>query len=311
MTDPLITYHLGLIGFPLGHSLSPKLQGAALHSTGLSGEYCLYPVAPFPEGQAAMIALLDRLRSGELQGLNVTIPHKQNVIPLLDELTPAARAIGAVNTIYCRENCLVGDNTDAAGFLTDLEHYTPFISPQNHIESSFPRIPGPSSFILHPSSLHEALVLGAGGSAHAVVYALAQAGWKVCIAARRLEQASALAASLSTGKSMITTLPLEAATFSRQFSLVVNTTPLGMSPNTEASPWPEGTPFPARTFVYDLVYNPAETRLLRSARAAGLRAANGLGMLIEQAILGFEIWTGRRPLRQSLWQAVVPGQESL
>jgi shikimate dehydrogenase len=310
MTEPTAFFHLGLTGFPLGHSLSPKLQSAALHSTGLSGEYRLYPVAPFPEGQAAMIALLDRLRSGELQGLNVTIPHKQNVIPLLDELTPAARAIGAVNTISCQENRLVGDNTDAAGFLADLERHTPFISPQNHLESSSPQVPHPLRGLC-PSSLHEALVLGAGGSARAVVYALAQAGWRVCIAARRLEQARDLTASLSTGESMITALPLDAATFSRQVSLLVNTTPLGMAPNTEASPWPHGTPFPVQAFVYDLVYNPAETQLLRSARAAGLPAANGLGMLVEQAILGFEIWTGRRPLRQALWQAVAPGQESI
>ena len=288
MTDPLVTFRLGLTGFPLGHSLSPVLQGAALRSTGITGEYCLYPVPPFPEGQAAMRSLLDRLRSGELQGLNVTIPHKQNVIPLLDILTPAASAIGAVNTIYRRGDRLVGDNTDAAGFFADLQRFVPFAG-----------VPGGL----------EALVLGAGGSAHAVVYALAQAGWRVCIAARRLEQASALAASLSTGSALISVLPLNAEAFSRQVSLVVNTTPLGMSPNIQASPWPDKGTFPARAFVYDLVYNPPETQLIREARAAGLRAANGLGMLVEQAILGFEIWTGRRPQRQALWQAVAPRQE--
>ena len=281
-------YNLGLTGGALGHSLSPKLHGAALRSTGLAGEYRLYPIPPFPEGQAAMLALLNRLRSGELLGLNVTIPHKQNVIPFLDELTPAARAIGAVNTICVRrDNHLVGDNTDAAGFFSDLQRFAPFPS----LPSSF--IPeGPSS-----------LILGAGGSAHAIVYALAQAGWNVYVAARRLEQAQALVASLSTGKTMITAIPLDAEAYSRQVSLVVNTTPVGMFPNSQASPWPEATPFPTGAFIYDLVYNPAETQLVRAARAAGLRAANGLGMLIEQAILGFEIWTGRRPSRQALWQA--------
>ena len=111
---PSKTYSLGLIGYPLGHSLSPQIHGAALHALGISGEYSLYPVAPFPEGKKELAALLDQVKNDVIRGLNVTIPHKQNVMPMLDELTPAAQAIGAVNTIFVQDGRLIGDNTDAA-----------------------------------------------------------------------------------------------------------------------------------------------------------------------------------------------------
>lgn len=113
------TIELGLIGYPLAHSLSPKLHTAALQACGLAGGYALYPVPP--DSDSELKAALDLVRSAELAGLNVTIPHKQTVIPYLDRLTPAAAAIGAVNTIYLRDGQLVGDNTDAPGFLAALE----------------------------------------------------------------------------------------------------------------------------------------------------------------------------------------------
>ena len=108
---------LGLIGYPLGHSLSPRIHKAALDFCGLKGDYSLFPVSPDdPQG---LNDLLARVREGKITGLNVTIPHKQNVIPLLDELTPTAEAVGAVNTISVRNGTLMGDNTDASGFLAD------------------------------------------------------------------------------------------------------------------------------------------------------------------------------------------------
>ncbi len=124
------TYHLGLIGYPLGHSLSPKIHAAALRSCGLDGDYSLFPI--HPDDRQSLKGLLARVRSGEIQGLNVTIPHKQNVMPFLDELTPTARAIGAVNTIYLREAKLVGDNTDAPGFLEDLKRFLANPKSPNH-----------------------------------------------------------------------------------------------------------------------------------------------------------------------------------
>src|SRR5258706_2767547 len=116
-------FSLGLTGYPLGHSLSPGLHAAALKATGLAGEYNLYPVSP--DDPQALAQLLGRVRAGELHGLDVTIPHKQAVIPVLDELTNTARAIGAVNTIYLWDGRLTGDNTDVPGFLADLYNFLP------------------------------------------------------------------------------------------------------------------------------------------------------------------------------------------
>src|SRR5919109_2122988 len=114
-------FRLGLIGYPLGHSLSPKIHKAALQACQLEGDYSLFPIQS--NDAQGLKDILACIRSGELQGLNVTIPHKQNVIPFLDELTPTAKTIGAVNTIYLHDKKLIGDNTDAAGFLADLKKF--------------------------------------------------------------------------------------------------------------------------------------------------------------------------------------------
>ena len=280
--------HLGLVGWPLGHSLSPRLHNAALAALNLPGEYRLYPVPPFPEGQAHLADLLDQVRKGALDGLNVTIPHKQNVLSLLDDLTPTAAAIGAANLIFMKAGRLTGDNADAAGFLADLQH--------NGLADPI-------------SGSRTALVLGAGGSTRAVVYALIHAGWQVWIAARRIEQASALVASLQISGPALHVLRLEAEALSGAYGLIVNTTPLGMSPDVETCPWPAGLPFPPGAGVYDLVYNPFETTLVRQARAAGLHAANGLGMLVNQAAIAFETWTGQPAPLDAMWAAVAPQKE--
>jgi shikimate dehydrogenase len=253
----------------------------------LDGNYSLFPISP--DDKQGLEELLARVRSGEITGLNVTIPHKQSVIRFLDELTPTAKAIGAVNTIYMRENRLIGENTDAPGFLADLKRSLT-TETQRHKESN-------------------ALVLGAGGSARAVVYALLEEGWKVTIAARRLDQAKQLADSFTNYRAasrsdhLPPTIcePTNLQSLISSLSLIVNTTPVGMTPNIDQSPWPEKSPFPPRAAIYDLVYNPPETRLVREARAQGLPATTGLGMLIEQAALAFEIWTGHRPSREVLF----------
>ena len=259
---------------------SPKIHTAALKACGLQGDYSLFPIPP--DKKQGLRDLLDRVRSGEIRGLNVTIPHKQNVIEFMDELTPTAHAIGAVNTIYQRENKLIGDNTDARGFLSDLKR---FIGDRKSETEN------------HKS----AIVLGAGGSARAVAYALLTDGWNVTLAARRIEQAEELARFFYNYHLPSTNLH----TFKpSNFQLIVNTTPLGMSPNTDQSPLPENATLPLDGIVYDLVYNPRETKLVREARSHGLRATTSLGMLIEQAALAFEIWTGQNPPRDILWNAV-------
>lgn len=273
----MTNYHLGLIGCPLSHTLSPKIHAAALRVCGLQGSYL--PFTIYPNDTQGLKSILHRLRTGNLHGLNVTIPHKQTVLEFLDELTPTAQAIGAVNTLYLRDDKLIGDNTDAAGFLSDLKKVT-----------------GETGTQVNKS----ALVLGAGGSARAVVYALANDGWNVTLAARRAEQAEQLAGSFTNYQLQITTFDLRPLTF----DLIVNTTPLGMTPDTETSPLPETAIFHPSTIVYDLVYNPRETKLVRQAKAQGCRAVNGLGMLIEQATLSFELWTGHNPSREVMRAAI-------
>jgi len=274
---------LGLIGYPLSHSLSPRLHAAALRSLGWKGEYRLYPIPP-EDGQG-LASLIERLRGAELHGLNVTIPHKQSVLPFVDRLSPAAARIGAVNTLCFRDGCLVGENTDAPGFLAD-------------------RAAGPC-----PQG--DGLVLGAGGAARAVVQALLANGRRVVVAARRADtqQAAELVRDLAgegeTGA--LASVPLEAPALTPLLDgtgLIVNATPVGMFPDVDRSPWPEGLPFPPQAAVYDLVYNPRETFFARQAERAGLPARTGLGMLVEQARLSFEIWTGRLPGRDSLFCAV-------
>jgi shikimate dehydrogenase len=268
---------LGLIGYPLSHSFSPQIHTAALRACRLEGNYSLHPIAP--DDKQSLKALLSRVRSGEIHGLNVTIPHKQNVIGFLDELTPTASSIGAVNTIYLRDNKLVGDNTDAQGFLRDLKKFLT-TETQRHRELN-------------------ALILGSGGSARAVVYALINDGWDVIIAARRFEQAEQVAESFAHHQLQITNDQLSNIELSN-ISLIVNTTPVGMVPNIDQSLWPENLPFPPHAAIYDLVYNPRKTKLVRDARRQGLQAITGLGMLIEQAALSFEIWTNRIPPREAM-----------
>lgn len=286
MTRTLV---FGLTGWPLGHSLSPLLHRAALAALGLEGEYHLLPVPP--GDSAALAALLQQVRSGQLQGLNVTIPHKQAVLPLLDELSPTARAIGAVNTLWMREGRLVGENTDAPGFLTDL----------------YARL---GDCLAQKARGQCAWLLGAGGSARAVAFALASEGWRVVIAARRLEQAEALALSLGNWLNLEQFIPVSLTALPAGNvpppGLIINATPLGMTPQVETSPWPEGLAFPQGACVYDLVYNPPQTRLVREARRAGLEAVTGLGMLVEQAALALEKWIGLPVPREAMFRAFEP-----
>jgi shikimate dehydrogenase len=270
---------LGLTGYPVSHSLSPKIQNAALKACGLKGDYSLFPIPP--DDQQGLKDLLAQVRSSEITGLNVTIPHKQSVIPFMDELTPTARTIGAVSVIYLRDDKLIGDNADAHGFLTDVKKFI-----------------GGGDW----GGGKTALVLGAGGSARAVVYALLKDGWNVTIAARRIEQAQELVSQFEG----VAAMDLNFQTFQlSNFQLIVNTTPLGMTPNMNQSPLPENLLLPSHAIVYDLIYNPRETKLVHDARAQGLSATTGLGMLIEQAAMSFELWTGHNPPRNILYDSVV------
>ncbi|MFN3492141.1 MAG: shikimate dehydrogenase family protein, partial [Anaerolineales bacterium] len=218
----ITNYQLGLIGYPLSHSLSPMIHRAALKACGLDGDYSLFPI--HLEDKQGLKDLLTRVRAKQIHGLNVTIPHKQNVIEFMDELTPTAKAIGAVNTIYLRDDKLIGDNTDAPGFLADLKKFI-----------------GNRELEIGKS----ALVLGAGGSARAVIYALLNHDWNITISARRIEQAKQLANSFPNYELRITN---DADLQPLTCDLIVNTTPLGMTPNIHASPLPEKLILPSNVF---------------------------------------------------------------
>lgn len=233
-----------------------------LSACGLAGEYRLYPCPPHEPD--CLRGLLAALRHGELHGLNVTIPHKERLLPWLDALTPAARAIGAVNTLFVQDGKLWGDNTDAPGLLDDLRAHS----------------------LLDGRT---ALLLGSGGAARAVAWALHARGWDVWLMARN----AAAAAALVDAFGLRGALPWLATDVPR-VDLLVNATPVGMSPAADASPWPDDRLIPAAA-VYDLVYNPSETRLLQQARAQGLPAVNGWGMLQAQARRAFTRWTGCAP----------------
>ena len=262
---------LGLIGFPLDHSLSPRLHAGRPESVGSARRLqTVSSAACAARGLKPSEIYSSKCARGEMHGLNVTIPHKQTVIPYLDELTPTALAVGAVNTIVYKAGKLIGENTDCPGFLADLAA---------QLESAGLRE-------LHDRTGNSALVLGAGGSARAVVFGLLQNGWQVSIAARRPEQAQELMRSFSSRPRLVGEMNMLRSEAAQNFQLIVNTTPLGMHPNVEDFPWPANLPFPKKVFVYDLVYNPPETTLLRSARNSGLPAANGLGMLVRAGGIG-------------------------
>jgi shikimate dehydrogenase len=264
---------LALLGYPLSHSVSPAMHTAALAELGLSAwTYQPWPVAP--EYLAAAVA---RLREPDYAGANVTVPHKATVMPYLDGLTPVAAAIGAVNTIVKHEGRLLGHNTDAAGLLADLYTFDVKLARRT------------------------VLILGAGGAARAAVAACLGVGARVRVLARQRAQAEALR---SLGDLEIYDWsPLGWLAACDGVSMVLNATSVGMSPKVDASPWLLGTPFPLEAFIYDLVYNPPVTRLVREAEAAGLRATTGLGMLVEQGALALERWTGQAAPRAVMRRA--------
>jgi shikimate dehydrogenase len=266
---------VGLIGHPVAHSKSPLMQNAAFAHAGLHDWHYELWDTPLDELPARMTTIRER---EDIAGCNVTIPHKQNVMTHLDAISEHAKAIGAVNTVFKpppspptplsgREGKLVGDNTDWIGWLNDAQWHG-----------------------VNMGEVKRALVLGAGGSARAIVYALVQCGAEVMIVNRDAERAVKLASDFGAAGAGLS----EIAAYARdaQPQLIVNCTSAGMWPNENTSPWPEAAPFPTNAVLYDLVYKPRITRLIRQAEHAGARAIGGIGMLAEQGAAAFEKWTG-------------------
>ncbi len=265
-----MTKSIGLIGKPLGHSISPVFQQAALDRCRIDARYELW------ETEAEALAQrVEGLRQPERLGANVTVPHKEAVIPLLDELDPQATHIGAVNTIVNRNGRLCGYNTDGTGFASALSEEGNFDARGAHVTQ-----------------------IGAGGAGRAVAAALVQTGAaSITVFDIDRERAQRLVRDLGgQGETVLTELPIDEENLAAAVSecqLLVNCTPIGMlhSPQEQDLPLPAHL-IPAGALVFDVVANPLETRLMAEARKRGARALGGLSMLVYQGAHSFELWTG-------------------
>lgn len=268
----------GILGHPVAQSLSPAMHNAAFRALGLDAVYVPFPVAP-----AQLEAALAGLAAAGVRGLNVTVPHKQAIVSLLDDLTPEAREMGAVNTVRLDGGHAVGTNTDGAGFLLSLTHDLDFAPAGRSV-----------------------LLLGAGGAARAIAYALLRADvGRLTIANRTGERAQALVADCRT---RFPGVPVEAAALDAVAGtapdLLVNATTVGMGDGE--------TPVALDAVgvtgaVIDIVYHPAETPLLAAAKALGLARTNGIGMLLYQGAAAFRFWTDREPPVDVMREALLAG----
>ena len=276
----------GIIGDPIGHSMSPVIHNAAFEKMGID-----YLYVPFRVKKEALGEAIQGMRALNIRGLSVTIPHKVTVIPFLDELDPLAERIGAVNTIVNDDGVLRGYNTDATGFLQTLLERGGEPEKKNVV------------------------ILGAGGASRAISFILAERGAHLVILNRLLELD--WAEELASRISQIFTKEVEALELNEEnlakvlekADIVVNATSVGMSPNIDETPIPAKLLKPG-LIVFDIVYNPIKTRLLREAEAAGAKTISGFNMFVWQGVLAFELWTGMKaPVKLMREEAIKGLQE--
>ena len=269
MTDrpPIIdgaTQVYGLLGRPVAHSLSPAMHNAAFRELGLNAVYVAFEVSDLAQAVAG-------LRGLQVPGVSVTIPFKEEIIPLLDEIEPKAAQIGAVNTVVNRGGLLTGHNTDWLGALMALEEKTGIAG-------------------------QRFLILGAGGAAKAIAFAIQEKGGQVAIT--DLDLAKALALSRKIWVEVVAPDHLE----EYPAEVLINATPVGMEPKSGDIPLDPNLLARSRV-VMDIVYKPLETRLLQEAKARGCQVIDGLRMLIHQGAAQFELWTGRPAPREVMARA--------
>ena len=255
----------GIFGYPVKHSLSPLMQNAAFREAGIDAVYVPFEVEPENLKEA-----VDGVRALGIKGLNVTVPHKERIVEHLDYLSEEAELLGAVNTVKNENGELTGYNTDAEGFLRSL------IEEGVELEGK------------------KALMFGAGGAARAVGYALLKGGASFLYIVNRNFQRAREVGELLGKRGNVLVFPLKESTVEtllKEVDLIVNTTSVGMKPEDphlfDYSKTPEGIT------VVDIIYNPPETPLLKAAKERGCKTVNGLGMLVHQGAVAFEIWTGK------------------
>jgi shikimate dehydrogenase len=258
---------LGVIGHPIGHSLSPLMHNAALTELGENYVYVAFPIKP--EDLATAIAGLGSIG---VVGFSVTIPHKQTIMPFLSQITPTAKLVGAVNTVWWTEQGWQGTNTDVEGF----------VAPLKELAQDWRKV--------------KPVVLGNGGAARAVVVGLAQLGCpEIQIVGRNLEKLEAFKNSWSRAdfNSELSVYPWQAlAELIPSTALLINTTPLGMTPHLEQSPVEEDlmSGLSSSAIAYDLIYTPRPTRFLQQAADQGATIIDGLEMLVQQGAAALRLW---------------------
>jgi len=258
-----------LIGYPLGHSVSPAMHNAAFKKLGLDFEY-----VPFEVEAEDLPEALTGFRALHVAGFNVTIPHKETIVPLLDDVTKLARIIGAVNTVVNQEGTLIGYNTDGAGFIDSLKEDAR-IDPKGK----------------------SVVVLGAGGASRALAVMLAESNAKSLAITdiqgkKSKDLAEYIGSYFEIHCSFVAPDSPELQAAINDAEILVNSTPIGMHPQVDQNPLSEKIKLHPKLLVYDLVYNPSETNLIKTAKAAGARTCSGLGMLVRQGALAFTLWTG-------------------
>lgn len=266
--DPQLKF--GVLGHPIGHSISPAMLGAAFREKKIPAHFEKFDVPPEELGK-----FVERVRSEDIRGLSVTIPHKMEIMQYLDEIEEHAKKIHAVNTVFWKGKLLCGTNTDWLGAVRTLES-------KGHLKNK------------------KVVVLGGGGAAHALVYGLLEAeAREVVVLTREAWEFEDLQKNFST-------LVYDFIQNLEKYSpdILINTTPLGMKGKFEGKSFVSKEYFiEHKPLVFDIVYTPAETKLLADARAAGCETLEGLGMLVRQGAKQFEIWTGKRAPVEAMWAA--------
>lgn len=270
--------NLGIIGYPIGHSLSPRMHNAVIDALNLDYTYIAMPVKPEDIEEAVL-----GLRALQFRGFNVTIPHKISIMKFLDQIDASAEAIGAVNTVVNQEGALIGYNTDYIGFIAPLKKMQVVIADQN------------------------AIILGAGGAARAVLWGLIREKVRhITVVGRNMEKLNALREQYKRYFT-IEVLDWNDPTYEQRLqtaALIVNTTPLGMHPNVDACPPIDWSCVNKKAVAYDLIYTPSITQFLAKAKANGNAILNGESMLVEQGAAAFKIWTAKEAVTSVMYEVL-------